>query len=157
MCWSIVVLSSSLEWKSDKSTKHYINQMLLAINWHYWQAGKDSHMHMEVQGCLMQACFIEIQHVFEKKKLDTFLTEWYFLVHSVIILTQFLCKVLYSVAKIATLLSYSAREVTFVLCLNSGIIKKIKIWCCISFTVLKKICILWFRAFLFCYMYGSET
>ena len=29
-----------LQWKSDESTKHYLTQMLLAINWHYWQAGK---------------------------------------------------------------------------------------------------------------------
>ena len=26
--------------QSDKSTKHYLTQMLLAINWRYWQAGK---------------------------------------------------------------------------------------------------------------------
>ena len=28
--------SFSLQWKSDKSTKHYPIQMLLAINWCYW-------------------------------------------------------------------------------------------------------------------------
>ena len=34
-------------------------------------------MLMEVQGRLMQACFIEIQQVFAKKiRADTFLTEW---------------------------------------------------------------------------------
>ena len=27
-----------LQWKSDKSTKHYLAQMLLAINWCYWTA-----------------------------------------------------------------------------------------------------------------------
>ena len=32
---------------------------------------------MEIQGRLMQAHFIEIQQVFEKKKWDTFLTAWY--------------------------------------------------------------------------------
>ena len=29
-----------LQWKSDETTKHYLTQMLLGINWHYWQAGK---------------------------------------------------------------------------------------------------------------------
>ena len=32
--------SFSLQWKSDYSTKHYFTQMLLTINWDYWQAGK---------------------------------------------------------------------------------------------------------------------
>ena len=32
---------------------------------------------MKVQGHLMQVCFIEIHQVFAKKKLDTFLTEYY--------------------------------------------------------------------------------
>ena len=40
--------------------------------------GKNSRMRMKVQGRLMQARFIEIHQVFAKKKrLDTFLTEWY--------------------------------------------------------------------------------
>ena len=60
--------SCSLQWKSDKSTKHYLTQMLLAFNWRYWQAGKkNSHMCMMVQGRLMQACLIEIHQVFAKK------------------------------------------------------------------------------------------
>ena len=42
--------------------------MLLAINWHYWQVGKNSCMHMKVQGHLMQARFTEIHQVFAKKK-----------------------------------------------------------------------------------------
>ena len=54
-----IVLSLSLQWKSDKRTKHYFTQMLLAINWCYWQVGKNSGMHMKVQGHLMQACLIE--------------------------------------------------------------------------------------------------
>ena len=55
-------------------------QMLLAINWHYWQAGKNSRICMKVQGYLMQVHFTEIHQVFGKKKrLDTFLTEGYFL------------------------------------------------------------------------------
>ena len=37
-----IVPSFSLQWKSDESTKHYLTQMLLTINWHYWQAGKKS-------------------------------------------------------------------------------------------------------------------
>ena len=58
----------SLQWKSDESTKHYLAQMLLAVNWRYWQAGKSSRMRMKVQGRLMQAHFIEIHQVFAKKK-----------------------------------------------------------------------------------------
>ena len=48
--------------------------MLLVINWCYWEAGKNSRMHMKIQGRLMQACCIEIHQVFSKKKirLDTF-------------------------------------------------------------------------------------
>ena len=33
--------SFSLQWKSDESTKHYITQRLLAINWRSWQAEKN--------------------------------------------------------------------------------------------------------------------
>ena len=29
-----------LQWKSDKNIKHYLIQILLAINWRYWQVGK---------------------------------------------------------------------------------------------------------------------
>ena len=46
-----------LIWQSDKSTKDYLTQILLANNWPYWQAGKNSRMHMKVQGHLMQARF----------------------------------------------------------------------------------------------------
>ena len=53
-------------WKSDQSTKHNLTQMLLAINWHYWQAGKNSHKRMKVQGRLMQVRFIEIHQVSAK-------------------------------------------------------------------------------------------
>ena len=49
-------------------TKHYLTQMLLAINWRYWQAGKNSRMSMMVQGRLMQARFIEIHQVLAKNK-----------------------------------------------------------------------------------------
>ena len=44
--------SFSLQWKSDESTKHYLTQMLLATNWRYWKAGKNSRMRMEVQSRL---------------------------------------------------------------------------------------------------------
>ena len=32
--------SFSLQWKSDESSKHYLAQILIAINWSYWQAEK---------------------------------------------------------------------------------------------------------------------
>ena len=68
-------LSFSLQWKSDASTKDYLTQILLANNGRYWQAGKNSCMHMKVQGHLMQLRFIEIHQDFTKKKiLDSFLT-----------------------------------------------------------------------------------
>jgi hypothetical protein len=57
-----------IERKSEESTKHYLTQMLLAINWCYWQVGKNSRMHMKIRGCLVQARFIEIHQVFAKKK-----------------------------------------------------------------------------------------
>ena len=63
--------SFSLQWKSNESTKHYLIQMLLVINWPYWQA---------VQAHLMEAHFIEIHQVY-KKKSDTFLTELYINMH----------------------------------------------------------------------------
>ena len=59
--------SFPLQWKSDESTKHYLTQMLLNINWRYWQAGKISRMHMKVQGRLMQARFIKLHQVFARK------------------------------------------------------------------------------------------
>ena len=68
MCWSIVVLSFSLQWKFDKNTKLYLTQMLLSINWWYWKVGKNSRIHMKVHGCLMQVHFIEIHEVCTKKE-----------------------------------------------------------------------------------------
>ena len=65
-----IVPSLSLQWKSDESTKHYTTQMLLAINWYYWQAWRNSHMRMRVQGRLMQVHLIEIHLVFAKKNKD---------------------------------------------------------------------------------------
>ena len=45
--WAASVSSSFfLQWKSDESTKHYLNKMLLAINWRYWQTRKNfTHTH----------------------------------------------------------------------------------------------------------------
>ena len=40
-CAAPVVPSFSLQWKSDESTKRSLTQMLLAINWRYWRAGKN--------------------------------------------------------------------------------------------------------------------
>ena len=40
LCGVQHVLGVQVQWKSDKSTKHYLTQMLLVINWRYWQAGK---------------------------------------------------------------------------------------------------------------------
>ena len=55
-----------------ESIKHYRTQMLLAINWRYWQAGKNSRLRMRVQSRFMEVRFIVILQVFAKKKV------WYF-------------------------------------------------------------------------------
>ena len=62
--------SFCLRWKFDESAKHYLTQMLLAINWRYWQKGRISRMRMKVQGRFMQARFIELHQVFPEKKKD---------------------------------------------------------------------------------------
>ena len=67
-----IVPSFSLQWKSDESTKHYLTQMLLAINWRYLQAGKNSRMRTKVQYRFIQAHFIEIHQIFVKKKVGYF-------------------------------------------------------------------------------------
>jgi hypothetical protein len=46
--------------------------MLLTINRHYRQPGKNSRMHMNDQGQLIEGCFIEIYQVFEEKSLILF-------------------------------------------------------------------------------------
>ena len=61
-----------LQWKSDKSTKHYLTQMLLFINWSYWQVGKNSQVHMKVQGRLMQDYSLKSTRFLQKYKV------WYF-------------------------------------------------------------------------------
>ena len=70
------IISNYERWSlSDlEDKKHYLTQMLLAINWRYWQARKNSRIRMKVQGRLMQARFIEIHLVFAKEKSGTFLT-----------------------------------------------------------------------------------
>ena len=45
-----IIPSFSLQWKPNESTKHYLTQMLLAINWCYWQVRKNSCMRMNIQG-----------------------------------------------------------------------------------------------------------
>ena len=63
ICAAPVVPLFSLQWKSDESTKHYFTQILLAINWRYWQSGKISRMSMKVQFCLVQVRLIEIHQI----------------------------------------------------------------------------------------------
>ena len=62
-----VVQSFSLEYKSVKSTKHYLTQMMLAINWCYWQARQSSNTRMcvKVQGHLMRVYLFEIHQVLQ--------------------------------------------------------------------------------------------
>ena len=54
-----VVPLFSLQWKSNKST-NYLPQMLLAINWHYWHAGKKFTYGYEGSKSLQANMFIEI-------------------------------------------------------------------------------------------------
>jgi hypothetical protein len=67
-----IVPSFSLQWKSDESTKHCFTQMMLDINWLYWQSGKKPRMRMKVQGRFMQARFTEIHHIFANTKVGYF-------------------------------------------------------------------------------------
>ena len=67
-----------LQWKSDESTKHYLTQMLIAINWRYWQARK-------IHTCIWRfkvplcrhASLKSIRFLQKKKRSGTFLTEWH--------------------------------------------------------------------------------
>ena len=73
-----VVRTRGVQWKFNESTKHYLTQMLLVINWSSWQAGKNSRKRMKAQGRLMQVRFIEIHLVLATKKKtrsDNFLTD----------------------------------------------------------------------------------
>ena len=70
-CAAPVVPSFSLQF-SALSSKHYLTQMLVAINWRYWQAGKISRMNMKIQGRLMQALFIDITRFLQKNKVSCF-------------------------------------------------------------------------------------
>ena len=63
-----IVPSSTLLWKSDKTTKHYLTQMLLAINWRYWEACKNARIHLKVQDHFLLARSIKIHPIFGKKK-----------------------------------------------------------------------------------------
>ena len=69
--------SISLQWKPDESTKHYLTQMLPAINWLYWQAGKFT-LAYEGSKWLHVNTLHWIPPGFRKnKRFDTFLTEGY--------------------------------------------------------------------------------
>ena len=76
-CWSIVVPSFSLQLKSDESIKHYLTQMLLAINWRYWQAAK---IHVCVWMFKVVSCkraSLKSTRFPQRIRSDTFLTEWH--------------------------------------------------------------------------------
>jgi hypothetical protein len=60
-------LTDLTQWKSNESTKRYLTQMLLSINWHYWQMGKNSRICMKVQGCLMQRASLKSTRFLQKK------------------------------------------------------------------------------------------
>jgi len=62
-CSSNFVIFLTMEIRRE----HYLTQMLLAINWLYWQAGRNSRMRMKVEGRLIQVRFLEIHQVFAEK------------------------------------------------------------------------------------------
>ena len=73
---NLIVPSFSFQWKSDESTKHYLTQILLAINWRYWQAGKKfTHAY---QGSKVASCKrASLKSTrFSQKKMYTFLTDF---------------------------------------------------------------------------------
>ena len=63
--------SFSLQWKSDESTKHHLTEMLIVINWRYWQAGK-------IQACVWMFKVASCKRPslkfarFSQKRSDTF-------------------------------------------------------------------------------------
>ena len=65
----------SLPWKPDESTKPYLTQILLAINWHYWQMGE------KFTHCVRRFKFASWNcaswRFSQKEKSDSFLTEQY--------------------------------------------------------------------------------
>ena len=65
-----IVASFSLQWKSDESTKHYITQMLLAINWRY-RTGEKKFTHA-YEGSCKHASLKYTR--FSQKKVGYFLT-----------------------------------------------------------------------------------
>ena len=67
--------SFTLQWKSEKSTKYYLTQMLLAIKWRYWHRGKSTHTY-EVSRSPHAITLHWIPSGFRKKiRSDTFLTD----------------------------------------------------------------------------------
>ena len=71
-----VVCTRGVQWKSDESTKHYLTQILLAINWRYSQARKK--ILVFIWRFKVASCISETHQVFSKKKLDTFPTDYLF-------------------------------------------------------------------------------
>ena len=69
-CAAPVVPSFSLQWKSVESTKHHLTQMLLSINWRYWQA--ENHVFVWRWNV---ASSKSTSLSFSKRSSDTFLTK----------------------------------------------------------------------------------
>ena len=63
-CWTPQTVTP-ISW-TPTGDKWGITQMLLDINWCYWQPGKNSRMRRKVQSRHMQARFIKIRQVFAK-------------------------------------------------------------------------------------------
>ena len=72
-----VVPSFSLQWNSDDSTKHYLTQILLAINWHYSHGGKFMHSYEDSRSPHSRALHWNQPGVRNKIRSDFFLTERY--------------------------------------------------------------------------------
>ena len=75
-------------------------------------------MHMRVQGCFIQECFIEIQQVFARKKIrsHTFLTELFIYI---------LCYAVRLVKKLSILYKYYYIFIILLLLLNKNIEEKV--------------------------------
>ena len=71
------IIITFLKWKSDESTKHYLTQMLLAINWRYWQAEKIDECVQRFKVASGKRAALEFTRFSRNKiKSDTFLTEY---------------------------------------------------------------------------------
>ena len=71
-CAAPVIPSFSLQWKSDEGTKHYFTQILLVVNWRYWQKGKNSRMCMRLKVASCKRASLKSTRFSQKNRVGYF-------------------------------------------------------------------------------------